>query len=142
MLSLCSYGNKCNRFFFHLVEQSHIALLAFLVCLSSIYLHLSYAQFSFYGLKIVLTSDLESQQNQNETWKFSTLHVSFLKTQGLEQSVVLKLLANIKWNISSPVGSQKNQKLRQGSGPSGPIFVASRVNKIFTHLITYIDVSI
>ena len=31
----------------------------------------------------------------------------------------------------------KNQKLRQGLGPPGPIFVASRVNRIIAHFITY-----
>ena len=50
--------------FFYIVEESNIALVAFFVCLSFIYLHLSYAQFSFYGLKIILTSDLQNKQKR------------------------------------------------------------------------------
>ena len=52
--------------FLYLIEQSHITLVAFPVCLSFIYLHLLYALFSFYGLKIVPTSDLQNKQKRNE----------------------------------------------------------------------------
>ena len=55
------------HFFFHLVEQSHIALLAFFICLSFIHFHLSYAQFSFYGQKLVLTSELQNKEKRNKT---------------------------------------------------------------------------
>ena len=71
MLLLRSHGNECMLSnFFHLIEQSHIQLLAFSVCLSFIYLHFPYTQSSFYGLKIILTSDLQNKQKRNETKKF------------------------------------------------------------------------
>ena len=89
--------------FFYIVEESNIALVAFFVCLSFIYLHLSYAQFSFYGLKIVPEKLLtfKNKQKQNETLNFlAALFVPFIKTQGLQKDLVLKLLANIKRKIS------------------------------------------
>ena len=78
--------NVCNTSFFHLIGQSYIQLLVFSVCLSFIYSHLPYAQFSFYGLKIELTADLQNKQKRNETKNFTTtLFVCLKETQDLQK---------------------------------------------------------
>ena len=61
---MCSHDNQPMQYnFFYVVEQSQNALREFSVCLSFIYLHLLYAQLSFCGLKMVLTSDLQINKN-------------------------------------------------------------------------------
>ena len=92
--------NVCNIIFSRYNWTEPYCTSSISICLSFIYLHLSYAQFSVYGEKIILS---RFKINEKEMKPKDSLIFYTLQKHKTCKKLVLKLLGNIKQKISISV---------------------------------------